>query len=307
MERMTREARENMWKGEAVQDAANAELSLLGIDCATCAGNIESALGELDGVRNVHVNTATATVHVTYRPSRTRVRDLVERIEERGYRVGRETVRVRVRGMHCASCVAAIEGALRRTPGVLKAEVNPATETATVDYLTSLADFRAVKEAVESTGYFTAELLKEEQPERESEDRLAEYRSLMRKFWFAAAVSVPVLLTAYPQFIPVLRELSQTALRWIWAADGLLTLPVLLYSGRQFLAGAVSSFRHRSADMNTLIGLGITAAWLYSVVAIAAPGMFPTGTAEPFFDVTAVVTALVVLGQALEVRAKGRT
>jgi len=273
----------------------------------TCATTIQHALEYLDGVRQARVNVATETVYVTFQPSKTRVAEIIERIEGAGYRVGRDTLRLRVHGMHCASCVAAIEQALRRTPGVLEATVNSGTETATVEYLPSTVDFGALKQAIESTGYFTAERLKEEAPEGESEDRHVEYRSLMKKFWFAAAASIPVLLTAYPEWVPGLSQLARTTIRWIWAADAVLALAVLFYSGRHFLAGLVSAFKHRSADMNTLIGLGTSAAWLYSAVAIAAPGLFPEGTAEPFFDVTAVVIALVVLGQALEVRAKGRT
>jgi Cu+-exporting ATPase len=277
------------------------------MDCPTCAGTIENALKEIDGVRDVHVNVATENVHVSYEPSKAKVEALVQEIEKLGYRIGRERLRVRVHGMHCASCVAAIEGSLRRTPGVLSASVSTATDTATVEYIPSLVDFAAVKRAVESTGYFTARLLQEEGPDREMEERQAEYRSLIRKFWFAAAVSIPVLATAYPEFVPGLSQLTRTAVRWIWAADALLALAVLSYSGRHFLTGMISSLKHRSADMNTLIGLGTSAAWLYSVVAIAFPDILPEGTAEPFFDVVAVVIALVVLGQALEVRAKGRT
>jgi Cu+-exporting ATPase len=137
-------------------------------------------------------------------------------------------------------------------------------------------------------------------------DRAAEYQSLMRRFWFAAAISVPVVLTAYPQFVPGLRDLPMSTIRLIWAIDALLTLPVLLWAGSGFFVGAYNAFRHRTADMNTLIALGTTVAWLYSTAALIWPEIFPQGTSEPFFDVVAVVIALVVLGSALELRAKGK-
>ncbi len=143
--------------------------------------------------------------------------------------------------------------------------------------------------------------------DQEATTREREYRSLLRKFWFAALISVPVVLTAYPEYVPFLREQSDITLRLIWALDALLTLPVLLWSGLQFFTGAWQAFRHHSANMNTLIAVGTGAAWLYSVAVITVPSAFPEGTAEPFFDVVAVVIALVVLGQALEIRAKGRT
>jgi Cu+-exporting ATPase len=135
----------------------------------------------------------------------------------------------------------------------------------------------------------------------------------MRKFWFAAIIAVPVMLVAYPElpwlYLPNLfvSQVSETLTRWLFVLSGIVTLPVMAYSGRQFFAGAWAAFKHHSADMNTLIALGTSAAWIYSSVAILVPGIFPKGTATPFYDVTAVVTALVVLGQALEVRAKGQT
>src|SRR3990172_10766438 len=140
-----------------------------------------------------------------------------------------------------------------------------------------------------------------------------EYVGLMGKFWFAAAVSIPVMLVAYPElpwfYLPNLfvREVSETLIRGLFILSGLITLPVMAYSGRQFFTGGWAAFKHHSADMNTLIALGTSAAWIYSSVALLIPSLFPEGTATPFYDVTAVVTALVVLGQALEMRAKGQT
>lgn len=136
---------------------------------------------------------------------------------------------------------------------------------------------------------------------------------LMAKFWFAAVISIPTILVAYPNitylYAPYLLTdaVSEGIIRLLWLLSGALTLPVMFYSGRQFFTGAWSAYKHHSADMNTLIALGTSAAWIYSTVAVLFPGIFPEGTAEPFYDVTAVVTALVVLGQALEVRAKGQT
>ncbi|MCE7981723.1 MAG: heavy metal translocating P-type ATPase [Caldilinea sp. CFX5] len=140
-----------------------------------------------------------------------------------------------------------------------------------------------------------------------------EYQTLMRKFWFATVISLPVILVAYPNlpwlYLPSLfmAEVPERVIRLLFILSGLVTLPVMVYSGGQFFTGAWLAFRRHAADMNTLIALGTGAAWLYSTVALIFPQLFPAGTAEPFYDVTAVVTALVVLGQALEVRAKGQT
>ncbi|MHB1415107.1 MAG: heavy metal translocating P-type ATPase [Chloroflexota bacterium] len=201
-----------------------------------------------------------------------------------------------------------LEDALRRLPGVLSAEVSLGAGEARVQYVPSLADLDLVRRTVEEeTGYQVGPPPTELSPDAEREAHEREYRTLFNRFLFAAIVSVPVLITSYPSFIPGLSGLSRDTLRLIWFGDAVLTLAVIFYSGRRFYVGGWRAVQHRSADMNTLVALGTGAAWLYSVVAISVPQVFPAGTAEPFFDVVAVVIALVVLGQALELRARGRT
>ncbi len=183
---------------------------------------------------------------------------------------------------------------------MLSAEVSLGAGEARVRYVPSLADLGLIRRTIEDeTGFEVgpAPTALSQDAEREAHDR--EYRTLFNRFLFAAVVAVPVLLTSYPDFVPGLRGLPRETLRTIWFGDAALTLPVLVYSGRRFFVGGWRALRHRSADMNTLVALGTGAAWLYSVVAISVPGVFPAGTAEPFFDVVAVVIALVVLGQAL--------
>ncbi|MFQ5689991.1 MAG: heavy metal translocating P-type ATPase [Gemmatimonadota bacterium] len=216
-------------------------------------------------------------------------------------------IRVRIKGMHCASCVAGIEEALRETPGVLDAEVSLGTESASVRYVPSLVSLPTIKGQIESRGYAVEEDPGGEAPAREQADRAEEAKQLMRRFRFGLLLSIPILASAYPQWVPGLRGLGGAELRWAWAMAGLLTLAVLIYSGGRFFTGAWSAFRHRTADMNTLVALGTGAAWAYSTAAVIFPSLFPKGTAEPFYDAAAVVVTLVVLGQALEVRAKGRT
>ncbi|MFQ5959711.1 MAG: copper-translocating P-type ATPase, partial [Alphaproteobacteria bacterium] len=132
-----------------------------------------------------------------------------------------------------------------------------------------------------------------------------------RKFWFAAVLSIPIMALSYPDLIPGLREwmpMGSLNRRVVWGLLGVLTLPVMLWSGSQFYVGMWRALKHRSANMHTLIAIGITAAFAYSAVAVAFPQWFPTqALAEVFWDVAAVVVALVVLGMALEVKAKGRT
>jgi Cu+-exporting ATPase len=190
---------------------------------------------------------------------------------------------------------------------VLSASVNVGTQEATIAYLPQQTTLAQLHDVIADWGYQARPAASAEPADKQEAEHDREYRSLFRKFLFAAIISLPVLITAYPQFIPFVRDWSMATLRLAWLAAATLTLPVLAWSGGHFFTGAWAALKHRAANMNTLIALGTGAAWLYSTVAILFPRLFPAGTAEPFYDVVAVVIALVVLGQALELRAKGRT
>ncbi|OGO58205.1 MAG: copper-translocating P-type ATPase [Chloroflexi bacterium RBG_16_72_14] len=142
-------------------------------------------------------------------------------------------------------------------------------------------------------------------------DRQAEYRTLMRKWWFAAAVGAPTMVLSYPWLIPGLAEVfprGSQQLWWLWGAMGVASLAVLVYSGNQFFTGAWEALRHRQANMHTLIAIGTGTAWTYSTIALLFPQLFPSAEmTDVYYDVTVVVTALVVLGMAMEVKARGRT
>ncbi len=133
----------------------------------------------------------------------------------------------------------------------------------------------------------------------------------MRKWWFAAAVGAPTMVLSYPWLIPGLGDLftrGSTQLWALWVVMGVASLAVLDYSGNQFFTGAWEALKHRSANMHTLIAIGTGTAWVYSTVALLFPGLFPSAEmTDVYYDVTVVVTALVVLGMAMEVKARGRT
>jgi Cu+-exporting ATPase len=216
-------------------------------------------------------------------------------------------MRIGIQNLRCASCVQFIENELRANPGVLSASVNVATQEATIEYLPEKTTLTDLNNAIESWGYKPRPATSEEPVDKQQAAHEKEYRRLMNRFWFAAFISLPVLATAYSKYVPFVRDWSMETLRLAWGMTALLTLPVLFWSGSDFFTGAWAAIKHRSANMNTLVALGTAAAWLYSTIAVLFPSIFPQGTSEPFFDVVAVVIALVVLGQALELRAKGRT
>ena len=224
-----------------------------------------------------------------------------------------ETARLDIRGMHCASCAVAVERALKAIPGVLDAAVNPTTEVAAVTIAPGTRTGE-LERAVERAGYGVRTQAEEsEDPlERQQLEREREYRSLWHRFVFAAVIAVPVMIVSYPEVFGLDASSAfakgSDSLWWIWRAAGLATVPVLAWAGAQFYTGAWRAVRHRQANMHTLIAVGISAAWLYSTVAVISPSIFPKASfAQVYYDVSAVVVALVTLGMALEVKAKGRS
>jgi Cu+-exporting ATPase len=133
------------------------------------------------------------------------------------------------------------------------------------------------------------------------------YRTMVRKFRFASAVGVPLLLLMFAEFVPAWRHALMPYQRLVGAVSAVVTLPVLAWSGRQFFESAWNGLRNHNTNMDTLVALGTGAAWVYSAVAVVAPWLFPAGTTGMYFEVAVVVVALILLGQALELRAKSRS
>src|SRR5438445_10247705 len=226
------------------------------------------------------------------------------------------TLTVAIEGMSCASCVAKIEHGLSAVPGVSRAAVNLATEQATVEYHPGVTDPTAIAETIRGLGY--TPVMAVEAPltpalflqgggtdrEERQQRKEAAYRELKRRFWVAAALSVPVMLLGMSEHLGL--PVSQTASFWLQL---LLTTPVQFWAGWQFYKGAWAVARHGTTDMNTSIALGTSAAYGYSVAATVAPGSFTAGGATPqvYFDSSAAIITLILLGRVLEARAKGRT
>jgi len=217
-------------------------------------------------------------------------------------------IRFAVRGMSCASCVRRVERALTGVEGVATASVNLATEEATVT--AGGVDVAVLREAVDRAGYeirLPSEGGEDAQRDELEQERLAEYRALCRRAIYALATAA-VLIAAMPatRWLPGLDEVPARVLHPLFFA---LALPVQLWAGRQFYVGAWRVGRHGSADMNTLIAAGTTAAFSYSVVATFAPSVFEAAGIETavFFDTAAAIIGLVLLGRLLEARAKSRT
>ena len=223
---------------------------------------------------------------------------------------GLVSVDLSVDGIHCAACVSRIEGGLMKVSGVAAASVNLATGEARVTMDPASASRGDLVAAVEGAGYSIADREGEEFEEalrRREDEREAEYRHLLRLFRWGLFLGVPVAVIGHAHMIPGLRGMGHGVMHLLWVVSGILTIPIMTHVGRRFFTGAWSAFRRREATMDTLVALGTGSAWVYSTVVVLFPGLFPPGAAHPFYEATAVIITLVLLGQALEARAKGRT
>jgi Cu+-exporting ATPase len=279
------------------------DLPITGMTCASCAMTIQKNLTELQGVNKASVNLATSKATIFYDPKEIGVESFISSIRKSGYDVGMVSVELPIQGIDCASCVLKIENALLETQGVTNAVVNLATEKAKVEYIPEQTNLSEIKKAVESTGYKVLEVDVGEVEDYERVIREKEYQKLKRKFTFALILSIIVLIGSVEWLPGVPKILTNYFLLWILAT------PVQFWAGWQFYRGAWGAFRHRNADMNTLIAVGTSAAYLYSVSAILFPSFFKSGGIEPkvYFDTSSVIVALILLGRVLEARAKGQT
>jgi Cu+-exporting ATPase len=209
-----------------------------------------------------------------------------------------------IEGIVCASCVQKIESALLEKKGVLKAAVNLATGKARVEYLPTEIDIEEIWATIESAGYKVIKFSGEIDEDFERKAREKEYKNLRRKFFIGLAFSVVIFIGSSPHFFPWIPSLLNNYVL-LWA----LTTPVQFWIGGQFYRGAWGAFKHRNADMNTLIAVGTSAAYLYSVAATVVPSFFKAGGLMPdvYFDTSAVIITLILFGRMLEARAKGQT
>ncbi|MBY6243500.1 heavy metal translocating P-type ATPase [Methylosinus sp. Sm6] len=276
-----------------------------GMTCASCVAHVEKALRAAPGVVDASVNLATERADVTLAPGAD-LAALATAVSDAGYEPAVETIEIGVGGMTCASCVAHVENALRAMPGVISAEVNLATERARVRALGDIAP--ALKRAVLDAGYEPRDIAGAS-AERQKETRDAEARELRRRLAFAAALTAPVLILEMgAHMIPAFHE-------WIMATLGheppryiafLLTTLVLAGPGRPFYAKGFPSLWRGRPDMNALVALGTSAAYLYSVVATFTPALLPSGAANVYYESACVIVTLILFGRTLEARAKGR-
>ena len=291
------------------------ELSVEGMTCASCVGRVERALKKVPGVQEAVVNLATEKASLTVADPAQAAAILpqaVAAIEKAGYAVPAQSVDLQVGGMTCASCVGRVERALKKVPGVQNAVVNLATERASVQ-LQGSVDVSSLIAAIEKAGYEAQPVLhnagatgEDATAQRQAQER----ESLKHSLIFATVFALPVfVLEMGAHMVPAFHH-------WIagtigtqnsWYIQFALTAVVLFGPGRRFFEKGVPALLRAAPDMNSLVAVGTSAAFAYSVVATFVPQWLPAGTVNVYFEAAAVIVALILLGRFLEARAKGNT
>lgn len=278
------------------------ELAITGMTCAACANRVEKGLKKMPGVTEATVNFATEKASIVYDGEQASLKEMEQKVEQLGYGVRQEEVDFSIQGMTCANCSARIEKVLNKMEGVNIANVNLAMETGHVAYNPNILTPEDFVKKIQSMGYDA--VLNQENEEAE-DYKSEEIRKKTRMFWISAALSLPLLWTmvshfSFTSWMYVPEFLMNPFVQWALAT------PVQFWIGATFYKGAYFALRNKSANMDVLVALGTSAAYFYSVYLIFAHLGSPHAMGL-YFETSAILITLILLGKVFEARAKGRS
>ncbi|AIE60251.1 heavy metal translocating P-type ATPase [Bacillus methanolicus] len=281
------------------------QFQITGMTCAACATRIEKGLKKMEGVQDANVNLALEKATVKYNPAVTGPADIQKKVRDLGYDVLTKKTELILTGMTCAACAARIEKGLDKMEGVINATVNLALEKAAVEYNPSIVSPKDMIQRVEKLGYGAS--VKNEDNDKEAVDhRLKEIKTQEGKFIFSLILSIPLLWAMAGHFTFTSSLYVPEAFMNPWVQMALAT-PVQFYIGKQFYIGAYKALRNKSANMDVLVALGTSAAYFYSVyLAIESIGN-NTHSIDLYFETSAILITLIILGKLFEAKAKGRS
>jgi len=288
--------------------AHHAQFQVDGMTCASCVGRVQKAIEKVPGVVVASVNLATETADVQFGDAAS-PQQITDAITSAGYATREELITLGIEGMTCASCVGRVERALGAAPGVIEATVNLAAETAQVRYGSGLQSAATLAGIVDKAGY-TARVAQDVDSADRDARRDAEITALGHKVAWAVVLGLPVFVLAMgAHFIPGMRDLiaGLVGMRTSWAVQFILTTLVMAGPGRVFLLKGFPALWRLAPDMNSLVALGTTAAWIFSTAVLFVPGVIPVASRGVYFEAAAVIVTLILFGRWLEARAKGRT
>ncbi len=274
-------------------------IRVTGMTCSACANRVESALSKLEGVEMATVNQVIEKATVEYDKTKITFQDMVEVIKKTGYNVPTEKATLNIEGMTCAACSSRVEKALNKAEGIIEANVNLAMNRGTIEYNEEAISVKDIIGVVEKTGYKAYEDKEDEEGskknDREKEARQKEIKTLKTLFVISAVLSIPLLSAMFFHMANVHTILSNGYVQLALAT------PVQFIVGYRFYKGAYHSLRGGGANMDVLIAMGTSAAYFYSLYNLLE------GIQQYYFESSAMIITLILLGKMFEAIAKGKT
>ncbi|PGW74332.1 heavy metal translocating P-type ATPase [Bacillus cereus] len=287
-----------------MNEKKEANLQISGMTCAACANRIEKGLKKVEGVHEANVNFALEKTKIMYDPTKTNPQQFKEKVESLGYGIVSDKAEFTVSGMTCAACANRVEKRLNKLDGVNKATVNFALEAATVDFNPDEVNVNEMKSAITKLGYKLE--VKPDDQDASTDHRLQEIERQKKKFIISFILSFPLLwaMVSHFSFTSFIYLPDMLMNPWVQLA---LATPVQFIIGGQFYVGAYKALRNKSANMDVLVALGTSAAYFYSVyLSIQSIGSSKHMT-DLYFETSAVLITLIILGKLFEAKAKGRS
>ncbi|MFX4262524.1 heavy metal translocating P-type ATPase [Pelotomaculum propionicicum] len=278
-------------------------VKIKGMTCAACSSRVERALAKMPGVHAAVVNLAVETATVEYSPAKVTPEMILGKITETGYQPVVERAELKISGMSCAACSARVEKGLNKLPGVIRAAVNLATEKAVVEFIPAEISMTGITKAVEKLGYGAAPADDRGAVDSEREEREREIRRQRSLVIFSGILSAPLLFNMLVMVFNLHHYVPEFFMSNYFQFA--LATPIQFVAGAGFYRDAYIALRGRSANMSVLVVLGTSAAYLYSVAATFFGHMI--GIHEVYYETSAIIITLILLGRTLEAIAKGRT
>ncbi len=292
-----------------MSDQQHLELPVVGMSCARCATAVErTLLKKVPGVSNAQVNFASETVSVDFDPGQADLQAMAQAVKDAGYELvlpqKTRHLELPVIGMTCTRCSATVERTLsKKVPGVTRATVNFATETASIDYDPAQTSLEAMARAVKEAGYELVLPAAGEEaagPDPETLAREAEFKANQRAFLVGVVFTLPLFVLSMARDFGLVGAWAQAGwVNWLFFA---LATPVQFYTGGGFYVGGWKSLKNGAANMDVLVALGSSTAYFYSLAVL----LFPSVGMHVYFETSAVIITLIKLGKLLESAAKGR-
>ena len=284
---------------ESERKMTEATLRIKGMHCATCTKTVKEALSSLKGIKDARVNLATEKATFRYDPRQLALEDIEKAVKESGYDVVKDEISLTIGGMHCATCALTVQDSLKEVPGVFDAKVNFALGKATVGFDSTVATHTDLKRAVEEAGY---KVLEVQGVMAEKIAREKELKETFNALLIAAILAAPTALISMTYELWPAGLLDESLRNYILL---FLATPVQFYAGLRYYRGTYWAIRNRRANMDTLVVLGTTSAWIYSLIVTLFPDA--VSTHDVYFDTSAVIITLVLAGKYLEQKSRGAT